>query len=149
MECLLSFIEINQYQQCIIKCIGDKIIDDEDIKYKHYDFPSSIPMSSIIEETSSNVDDDIRDFKMKAHKLYKKYIIEGCEFEINISYLDRQSLCSILDDEVFLMNNNSINICDIFKLFENVKNEMTILLQYSLSRFKKQRDFDKIIQLFS
>ena len=124
MECLLSFIEINQFQNYII---------DECDTYRQYDLPTNIPISSIISETS-DANDIISEIKTKSHKLYKKYIEQGCEFEVNISYIDRTSLCTILDDLTDLLNDNSIKICDIFKLFDIVKNEMIMLLQYSLIR---------------
>eukprot|EP01084_Bolivina_argentea_P102261 183224_1 len=95
MECLLSLIEFNEYQQfCMQYIVDDNVID----KIEIIPFPSNIPTSSILEETEYIPDDILVEYsdaivygaKIKAHKLYKKYIKTGSEFEINIGSDQRE-----------------------------------------------------------
>eukprot|EP01084_Bolivina_argentea_P142893 250999_1 len=101
MECLLAFLEISQYQQYVIKqnILNDKSVDFTN--YKNIDFPSNIPLSSIIECNNDNDKDAIHDLKIKAHKIYCKYIKTNCEFEINISYTQREMFTNIFDNLEF------------------------------------------------
>ena len=86
----------------------------------------------------------VRSAKIKAHKLYNKYIAVGSEFEINISSNERNNLRNILSNLESLLSYN-INITDLMKLFESCKNEMIALQSHSLYRFKYTNEYASIV----
>ena len=138
MECLLSYIEIVQYQQYISKYIEDKAILE---KYDLQKFPSVVPQSEIIEQqevilNDYNADEALLCAKMKAHKLYEKYIKIGSEFEINISSKERKKISKIVSDLDSFLQSDEWKFKELLQIFEVSKKEMRILLNYSLKRFQ-------------
>ena len=87
-------------------------MDGDEISEHLYliNFPKNIPQSEIIEpeeqipiDLASDHDDVIiYDAKIKARKLYEKYIKPGSEFEINICSEEREKLCNLLGDLICL-----------------------------------------------
>ena len=116
---------------------------------------TNIPNSQIIEmdsqsptSTTSCTHNIIYDIKLKAHKLYVKYIKTGSEYEINISSAQTQHITKILSDKNKLLNNSDlINISDLIILFNELKEEIKMLLSYSYSRFKLTNEYIRIVQL--
>ena len=84
MELLLSYIEITQFQQYIAEHIEKSQLKETSIQLTK--FPNNIPQSEIIEskeeiriQAESGTDGDdffIDNAKIKAQKLYKKYVCE-------------------------------------------------------------------------
>ena len=156
MECLLSYIEFVQYQKEVTQIIEHgKTINlgtDTTAKPGHLCLPSLIPTSSAMdpnrESRSSNID-SIADLKIKAHKIYNKYIKIGCEFEINVSFRLRNECKYKLENLENLLGDDTITIQNLFDLYDRVKKEMIKLLQWSLIRFKAQPQFDKINSIFA
>ena len=148
MEILLSFIEFNQFQKYIrtqMERNGIEIPDGIELS----EFPANVPKSQIVEGTAddivmiidSNKDDTFIDnAKIKAHQLYQKYVKPGSEFEINISFQERNKLSNLLDKLDVLLSCN-VNLTDLLSLFEECKGEMKLLLQWSLTRFKNEGEF--------
>lgn len=152
MECLLAFIEISQFQRYLMDHMNQDDVTDLGIDL--IEFPLNIPLSEIIAnkvniDNTNNCSDDIQlyEAKVKGHKLFNKYIRTGCEFEINISALDRDELGNMLMDlsQLFVYN---ITAKDIILLFEKAKSEMYNLLLFSLSRWRQQHDFAQILSLY-
>eukprot|EP01083_Nonionella_stella_P213742 770614_1 len=90
MECLLAFIEISQYQDYLY---GENIDNLDENNVQRVEFADNIPISEII-EAKENVNKEYNNIflahaKIKAHKLYNKYVKYGAEFEINISSVER------------------------------------------------------------
>ena len=161
MECLLSFIAFTQFQDGLRKYIDDKeVISKVDV----FTFPDNIPLTGILQKEGKNLDDDtvlqiemkdmeikeidnddeiLNDAKDKSYKLYERFIIEGSEFEINISGRQRQPLIDVLDnlDELKQLN---VNINDLYLMFQDAKNEMWHLLQFSMQRFQAESDFKQV-----
>ena len=77
----------------------------------------------------------MHDAKMKAYKLYHKYIKVGSEFEINIPSRERLRLNDLLNDTEKVMSWNA-NKEDLLVLFEDCKKEMRVLQTFALARFK-------------
>lgn len=151
MECLLSFIEIKQYQNYLIENDTNNILTEEQINNVKLEneigFASNIPMSEIVERSFESKDaDQMFSFKMKAYKLYKKYIEVDSEFEINISSSERTKFAFIANLSSFLKMN--ININDLLILFQESKKQMRLLLMYSLTRFKVTPEFEQIKEIF-
>ena len=144
MECLLSLIEITQYQQyCLKEMSMSNDLDRDNNKYDHglISFPYIVPLSAILENEKT-------DFKRKAYEIYNKYIKIGSEFEINISWDSRVLFRNMFDDEEFFTNNAKIKMMDVFLLFDEARLQMMRLLINSLSRLKQQPEYDTIKALF-
>ena len=155
VECLLSFIEINQFQQYIINNLKDGEIDKEELEQLLiWQFPKNIPLSSIIPQTkhkktnkneAETEEDIVSIYKECALKLFNKYIKTGAQFEINISFVDRERLYNLLNDLNRLKELN-MNTRDLLLLFEPSKRTMQKLLGFSLTRFKKKKEFHNVEQ---
>eukprot|EP01084_Bolivina_argentea_P072029 130831_1 len=115
IECLLSYIEFTQYRQYLVSEM-DKLGMNPDYSSNlsdvpqspqtstpsephHQSFPSNIPQSLIVSDSTKHTHADstqdeelLCSAKIKAHKLYAKYIQNGSEFEINISHGRRENL---------------------------------------------------------
>ena len=77
----------------------------------------------------------LHDAKMKAYKLYHKYIKVGSEFEINIPSRERVRLSNLLGDMDKVLSWN-VEMEDLLVLFEECKKEMRVLQTFALARFK-------------
>ena len=119
MEHLLAFIEFTQYQQYLVNEL------DTTQEIDQIEFPNNIPTSIILQ--ASEDDDVLRDIKIKAHRIYKKYVAVGSEFEINISFDARQQAVEILHDLDSLLNNKTITADGLFKVFKECSQEIWIL----------------------
>ena len=151
MECLLSFIEMSQYQNYLIENDTENRLTEDEINMvkseNQIGFATNIPISEIIQwEFNSKDSDQMFAFKMKAYKLYKKYIEVDSEFEINISSSERAKFAYIANLSSFLKLNT--NIKDLLLLFEESKKQMKLLLMYSLTRFKLTPEFEPIKHIF-
>ena len=151
MELLLSYIEFQQFEDYIKSLIDDP--DESKTKTTTLTFPESVPSSEIINthttESDVSIGNDkdcvLRDAKIKAHKIFNKYIKCGCQYEINIEYKQRQKLTVLLGDLDALMVYN-VNLLDLKSLFAECKNEMFTLLTWSLGRFKTKKEYQGMIK---
>ena len=118
----------------------------------------NIPPSMIVDARSSlksDVDVDektLNDVKKMAHLLYEKYLKIGSQFEININAPMRKGLMDILHDKDKLMNGEhgrNLRLPDMIMMFEGAKQEMRLLLQYSLNRMKSTSDYKKIVLILT
>ena len=141
METLLAFIEFTQFQWYVKNKMGDEA-DDEIKKVMLIVFPDSIPLSSILEEKQS--DDQLHDLKIKAHRVYKKYVMIGAALEINISWDCRKRVIAILDDLELLISMDSVVLKDLFNIFNDCNLEMWNLMLGSFCRFKSKFKFDEL-----
>eukprot|EP01084_Bolivina_argentea_P306071 528814_1 len=145
MECLLAFVEFSQYQDYANHRL------EASVRRTKVQFPSNIPVSSIVGTTEAvQMSDEqfVKDVKQKAHKLYNKYMTSSSEFEINIPYQQKLKATEMLEDEKKLVDGTSVTLGGLFAMFEAVNNEMYSLLQYSLDRLKYEPEFDEIIAVF-
>ena len=147
MEVLLSYIEFTQFQNYLTEIMDIKTKS----KMKRIEFPSNIPISAIIEtkesvKTSADGDDElIAAAKIKAYKLHNKYSRIGAEFEINISYAERERLNRI----VATANSSDTTKNELFLMFEPANEAMMVFLKYSFSRFKASAAWNqRILPLF-
>ena len=146
-ECLLSYIEFSQFQQYLLQQMRHEC-EYLDKPIILYDTPSDIPMSHIIVHDDDDNDEIINCAKMKARKLYNKYIKFEADYEINIAGTLRHELEEKLSDKQKLLNNKDIGLKDLVKLFEKPRTEMLMLLNYSLARFKQTIDYGEILTFF-
>ena len=148
MECLLSYIEFTQYQQYLINNFIDELNQNIVNKINIVSFPSNVPISSIISTKQIN-DNPVSENKMKAFKLYKKYIECESEYEINISGEKRKKLDGIFGNVDNLINKyRNINNNDLLKCFNDSKETMKLLMLSSFHRFKQSDEFAQVQQIF-
>ena len=158
MECLLAYIELTQFQQYIIaqNKDNDKIQEETLKKLKMIIFPSSIPMSKIVGEDITlfkfnNLKNHAYEYKLKAHKLFNKYIKIGSEFEINLSYQQRNSWMGMMSttSNLWSFMHIKVDLNELLLLIEQCKLTMTKLLDHSLTRFKTYAKFEEVEQIFN
>ena len=156
LEIITSYIEFTQFQQHLINICKDNnselIIENVTL----IEFYNEIPISEIVNATSSdeyfkeyiNIY-DIKDWKilnkLKGYKLYKKYISNESEYEINISGNEKLNLYNLINNLDKFISFNTTNK-EMFYLFQNSKNELIKLIQNSFHRFKYTNDFKNLTQ---
>eukprot|EP01084_Bolivina_argentea_P125652 222597_1 len=148
IELLLSFIEFTQFEKYVLNLIQNDLPSKELLRFhseaviKH----SNVPQSNILEHQPSlkNEDTILNDAKVKAQKLYDKYVRTGSEFEINLPSWMRKKITNKLGDNYVQLT----DLSDLLILFQKAKVEMKKYLGYSYTRFKQQKEFQQIIQLF-
>jgi len=141
MECLLSLIEFVHFQQYIFGEMKhqERITLPDD--FKIYDISDSLPRSVIVQNRNLSP-------KMKAIKLYEKYVESGAEHEINISSDTRRRLIWFLHDPA-KWRETEVSRKQLLLLFKPLLREMQMLLHLSLLRFRTQPEFDAVISIFS
>ena len=167
MECLLAFTEFEQYRSTChdvfgmeLQSMGDmrNVIlaenipksaivygDDGDINNENNnDHGKNIQKCNTMMQFGINSDDKLSLFKLKAYRLYIKYIAVGSEFEINISYTERNRLMSMMDDqEKWMSKDTQIDINKLGNLFQNCCDQIYGLMNDSSIRFKSTKEFKK------
>lgn len=144
---------------CILRICMQKT--DQDINLNPQSiiiFPTCIPLSEIIEDGTSKINNSpsmsmmniYTQFVQIGRSLYVKYIQEMTEFEINIQYSLRKNFdCifhhSIADNYTMVVNDRTLIIL-ILKLFIDAHSEMYHMINYSFSRLKATKDYQRMIQ---
>ena len=132
MESLLALIEFKQYKS--------RLIEDMALKTGEYEveldieWPENVPESDIVYDDIYDHLGNIAMFRVKAYKLYEKYIETGTEFEINISYESKVKI-----ENKFKMKKNEWNANELVQIFDDVIVELVKLLKYSKKRFRFQK----------
>ena len=183
MELILSLIEMLQFKRCIHEYVhqNEEIKDliDENEEQNEWDilndicFGCMVPPSIIV---YGNLEDEylrmltecanngkckkIAEYKIRAYKLYKRYIRIGCEYEINIGYGTRGTLIRLmndiqnwLDNELDVENGNDNDqvkekkerLLFLFNLFDGAIDETRGLLKFSFSRLKTSAAFEQYV----
>merc|ERR1712154_631042 len=81
--------------------------------------------------------------KVKAYKLFEKFIKEESESEINISGSQRKALTDLFSNG--WLENNDIEMMDLLLLFDDLINEMKHLLSVSWSRIRYQPEYQQTL----
>lgn len=131
-ECLMSLIEMQQFKSHL----------GEQLKVKNVkqivEFAPGVPRSEIVFKEPAP---DLDFFKGAAYLLFKKYVEEGSEFEINISSRMRQDLVDMMSDrEHWMSKENAMSAKDLSVIFDDAMREMVILLRQSTYRFHDKLD---------
>eukprot|EP01084_Bolivina_argentea_P305526 527808_1 len=135
MELLLSLVELIQFKQMIFEQLSDDKKDDDGIV--KINLAKCVPKSTIVYGND--------ELKIKALKLYRKYIQIGCEYEINIHSGLRKQLMGLFQSAE-TSNGESIewNKNVLYKCFDECSTEMMKLLGYSLTRFKTKSEYVRL-----
>ena len=121
------------------------------------EFGKHVPQSTIIFK------EEIRNWRMIATELYKRYIMIGAEYEINLNGVERAKLRNIFEVNRSLLHRLSVmsvekdmfdnihnfnwnDIKELSNIFDECIDEMLKLLSYSLSRFKTKPEYTKLTQ---
>ena len=171
IETLLYLIEVIQFQNYIKShCKYDLISDNPGVSlYEKILFPAEIPKSEIVyaddykmegigdEEFSANCSQNEEDIllyslKVKAIKIYNKYIKPQAELEINISYHGRRQLTKLMGHDeiikVWLKNNINpeIQFKELLDLYDEACNQIFALIIDSFNRFKHTNKYSQLKQ---
>ena len=163
MENLLAFIEFEQFTHYVMSVARsnqdarnehnqygdedggtqmDQTQEKKENKQIAFIFADNIPLSEILEK-KENEDDVLSDIKVKAHRIYNKYVQPGAEFEINVSFESRDQVRSTVGNLGLLLNYESMEMEDLSTVFEDCKMEILRLLITSMIRFQSQPEFDE------
>eukprot|EP01084_Bolivina_argentea_P193608 332145_1 len=143
-EILLAFVELVQYKSHLIEKFGINVNDIDidvgrDIGRYQLNFCETLKVKSSIVYENENVNDEnvdlYKSFKIKAYKIYKKYICTGSENEINIPYARREILKSLIANYDIWMECEFDEI-QLAKIFDDEIKEMAKLMRYSKARFR-------------
>ena len=140
MECLLSLIEFTQFRDYGMEMlkIDQEAVDAKTGSTANITFAADVPKSDIVygDIAMVTMDDTLRGFKMKAYKLYRKYVMIGAEYEVNVSYRTRGILDKHMNDyDNWVNNRDRISKDNLVTIFDDVMMEMTKYLEYSRARF--------------
>ena len=176
IENLLCLVELCQFQMFIYQyLLNNNIINeyDNDDTNKLLIFgtsiiwPLNVPKSIIVfgeneKDDEMDYDDDMQFYyicKIKAKKLFEKYINTSSEYEVNLSYSVRNKLLSLMRNEsLWMLNNNKhrrtkksriekMSLIDLMHIFDDVMAEVFQLMQDAFNRFKNTNQFDKVKNL--
>ena len=144
MECLLAFTEFEQYRLKCHDVFGLDVQTTGDMR--NVILAENIPKSAIVYDGDGSRDNDenVSIFKLKAYRLFRKYIAIGSEFEINISYSARRELINLMNDHDKWLNEAiQIDLNDLSNLFASCCDQIYGLLNDSVVRFKTTAAFSK------
>eukprot|EP01084_Bolivina_argentea_P144235 253123_1 len=105
----------------------------------YYDMDKGI--SDMWGKCRDRVDERIICCQLRAYILYKKYMVNGCELEINIASIERQRLCQLFN----VMYCDKMDGNTLYKVFDNVIVEMIKLLKFSYRRFKATEQYKNLL----
>ena len=137
MEILLFCIEVAQYQKYIkpqLQLDESNPLDMTPIEYQN------VPNSEFLDHSNADVG-IVEVAKIRANKLFFKYIEDGTAFEINISGIMRDALTLKLSDLDGLISNESIDLDQMYAMFEESVQEMMTLQSISFERFRQTETF--------
>ena len=121
-------------------------------RYKIY-FNKRIPKSSIVYDDNydhlpivyGKKQAGIKQLKKKCYLLYSKYVAVGSEFEINISYHQRQNYISKIDNFQAFLRNSQINEFELLNIFVPCMDVVMSLMQDNFRRFKREPAFQRFV----
>ena len=145
MENLLAIIEFTQFKNHAKETFN---INDDNEKVGDiidYTFASTVPLSDIVynggmkgksskKKTGGTEIERVRMFKIKAYKLYGKYVKWGSEFEVNISHRVRVKLDELMGSYDKWIGSDSSEM-EVVDIFDAASTELGSLLRDSLKRF--------------
>eukprot|EP01083_Nonionella_stella_P039946 108641_1 len=151
LENLLAFTEFMQYQHCAYKAFN---LEYKESTNSHHlqripNFIENAPKSSIVYQNAVNESDEqtkMNSLKTKAHSLYLKYVREGAQFEINISFNERFKLINLMSDKEKWMDEKwDVSVQDLCDVFAISSDQIYRLMVDSTTRFKTNTGFKRYV----
>ena len=149
MENLLALIEFVQFKNLVISTFN---IDKRDIGDSFdFVFPVSVPVSDIVgvyngrtsivtriaDKSMSNLEEDqLLSFKIKAHRLYSKYVRNGCELQLNLPIRVRGELDGLMGSYDLWIASDEFTDLQLVKMFDYCLCEVISLLRESKGRLQ-------------
>mmetsp|Transcript_21500 Transcript_21500/g.34531 ORF Transcript_21500/g.34531 Transcript_21500/m.34531 type:complete len:500 (-) Transcript_21500:99-1598(-) len=168
MECALSLIEFVQFKQMVRDRLrengtldpagtSDPVVTDGAEQQKQATtrgemfasliLAECVPRSSIIADDTVGSDDNI--VRVKATKLYNKYIKVGSEWEINICSDARQQMTVRFD--AYRSGDSKVDLdwsdAAMYHVFDDCLTEMWQLLKCSFGRFMRKAEYQRLQSL--
>ena len=140
MEILLSYLEFKQYELYVNQLMNKTVKKDINL--------DNIPTSNIINMYSKrdfseyilNTNDNTTPVKYMVYDLYCRYIKDGSEYQINVSYTVKEQLSKIVDNKKQFIENININLDELSCIFKDCCREMYVLMNASLNRALKRSE---------
>eukprot|EP01084_Bolivina_argentea_P235828 396696_1 len=157
MECLLCFVEIMQYKFLLVErfdIVNEDAITSDTKFADQYPLYNVVPLSSINRHAFTqdlsfysryDSKDIINEAKNVCLELYRKYMEEASELEVNISYETRCRLKNLLGDEQFFIGFNIVPD-ELYCMFDDTATTMFRLMHASFSRFMYLPIFNNVKQ---
>ena len=124
--------------------------------FERIKLPKQLPKSSIVydgmdEHYTQNIHENefINMMKIKAYKLYKKYVAVGIQYQVNISYSTRKGIEKYVKNYDSFLLNDQISLNQLLFLFEKVSEEIYNLMTDSFNRFSQTNEFQKLAQMIT
>mmetsp|Transcript_28708 Transcript_28708/g.35182 ORF Transcript_28708/g.35182 Transcript_28708/m.35182 type:complete len:185 (+) Transcript_28708:3-557(+) len=92
---------------------------------------SDSPVSIDVYPTNNN---DIKDIKQRAYLIFRKYIQQNCEFQVNIKYKTNSTLTTYMNDKESWLNNELISPNKLITIFDEACYQVFNLLYQPLRR---------------
>ena len=141
MENLLALIEFTHFRNHAIDAFRISRNDPIASVSFNYVFSPDVPLSDIVYAKVANVDNKYDEFKLKAYKLYIKYIKSGSEFELNVPHTIRNRFGSVMGNYEKWMLETSVDqftVRELVQLFDRCSIELVSLLNGSRQRLRIQ-----------
>jgi len=151
MEELLAFIEFNQYLGYLKDIQLSLMHEGHKDRISELSFPDNVPLSEILECRENGAEihrhgvTQLDMAKIKAHKLYLKYMAAGSEFEIKLSPATKETLAARFGDLKALLDDKKCTEEDLILMFDNCKAAVRRSLIFSMARFRETDEFEEAI----
>eukprot|EP01084_Bolivina_argentea_P152483 265991_1 len=155
-EVLLFLIEVIQFQNYVkAHCKYDLLSDiPRSSLYEKISFPSDVPLSEIVYSDQKKQYDNenalLQSLKIKAVKIFNKYILPQSALAINISYHGRRQLTKLMGNQQIVNKwladntNPTLQFKELLDLYEEACNQLFALIIDSFNRFKHTPSYQQL-----
>eukprot|EP01083_Nonionella_stella_P036250 98925_1 len=165
VECMLSLVEMVQFQQSVYKCMkefyGKHGGDTNRKQFEEFEnyikmkspwfhslrFPKDVPLSGIVcdaRKDEMNMLDAIQRCKCKAYDIYKKYIDYDAMLQINLPFKIKKEMNSIMNNYDVWIAMDHVTLFDLLRLFDTSCDQMYTLMLSSYDRFCLTHNYNKL-----
>lgn len=131
-------IKLTNVQEAILGNDGivkSYIVYHEDIKQLLKEYNAKYYLIDDADKLGDIGQDELVQIKCKLYVLYLKYIINGAELQINISYEQKARLDQLMSNFNYFVNKVNMTNEELFGIYGDIVIELSNLLSYSFVRF--------------
>ena len=168
---MMAFIEMIQFQQYIYQYatyhphqmafgVGSSSRKLRMPLYRGVMFPPQIPQSLIVYGGRSGskgkeslkramrmpIHEFLQSAKVKAYKLYAKYVMTGSDYEIDVFAETRSALDHWIESESEWLGHPLVDIDDLLEIFEDTVQECFLLLCDCYQRFTRTEQYELLLR---
>eukprot|EP01083_Nonionella_stella_P022361 61868_1 len=143
LELLMAFYEMVYFKKYIKICYPNELLENKlsanDLLFEFNENLAKPMMTyKMREEDNTEIIAEYDELKQMAHYIYTKYIVRGCDLEINISYQLNQGYVALMNDGTTWLGKTQeeISVYDLYVLYHDCIVELYRLLDQSYLRFK-------------